>query len=173
MLYKRSRLAFGNSSEPCTSSSPSLRMVIFYDRSNTLEHSRKLVAGLAQTLEANRAIQFTAWRFDTLKETSLASCIDSSLQTAEITMLAAAASVPLPAGVEQKLEQWLANVPPANRALFVFLEGFSIQARVSGLPFDRLQTLASRYGVDFFAHIADPETCLSTIRASEGIPATA
>ncbi|HEY1174488.1 MAG TPA: hypothetical protein VGH19_24195 [Verrucomicrobiae bacterium] len=173
MLYKRSRLILNNDQNPAQANpaSPALRMAIFYDCSNTLERSRKIVSGLAHTLETNRVIQFTAWQFDALKESALKTSIDASLQASEVAMLAADASVSLPANVEQKLEQWLAGSSSTNRALFVFLEGYSVAARASGLPFDRLQTLAGRYGVDFFAHIAEPEAQISSMRTSAEVPA--
>ncbi len=133
-----------------------LGMIVLYDRPVVFERARQLLAGLSRTLEANRPLQLEAWQFDSLQEEAPVSRLRKAMRNAEMIVVAASAARPLPELVEIEIRLWLELTKSSSRALLAFLEGASPEARRPGLPFDRLQTVASAHGADFFVHIGDP-----------------
>lgn len=131
-------------------------MIVIYDQPVVFERARQLIAGLSQTLEAGRPIQMEAWHFASLDQDWHISRLRKSMKNAEMIVVAASATRPLPETVEMEVRLWLELTNSGSRAMLAFLEGSSPDARRNGLPFERLQSLASRHGADFFVHLADP-----------------
>lgn len=152
---KRFNLANDESRDVISGTSP-LHTIVLYDRPVIFERAHQLLVGLSRTLDAGRAIQLTAWQFDTLERDWHGSQLRKLLGKAEMVVVAASADKALPESVELELRLWMELSAGKHRALLAFLEGSSPVAYQPSLPFDRLQTLANMHGADFFAHIADP-----------------
>jgi hypothetical protein len=133
-----------------------LRMIVLYDRPVVFERARQLLAGLSRTLVASRPLQLEAWQFDSLQQDAPVSRLRKAMRNAEMIVVAANAVQPLPELVEIEIRLWLELAQSRRRAMLAFLEGVSPAARRPGLPFDRLQAVASAHEADFFVHIGDP-----------------
>lgn len=136
--------------------SESMRVVVLYDGPVILERARQLMQDMHGTMQSAAPLDLANWQIEALDAEFLAPYLHRSLTSVQMIVVAVNALRPLPEQVLRHLAVFLAPLSGEKRAMMAFLEGRSPSARSDGKPFAQLGQLASRYGVDFFAHVADP-----------------
>jgi hypothetical protein len=138
------------------SAASTLRGVILYDGPVILERSLELFEGMHQATHPRKRMRIDSLPIHVLNDRLVNLYAHRSLHRANMIVVAINASQGLSFAAIRHLESYLKPRSGEKRALVAFLEGRSPAARKPGYAYDQLENIASRHGVDFVAHIADP-----------------
>ncbi len=137
-------------------SGPPMWAVLLHDGPVILERAHQLFDGMHQTTNPRKRLKLDTLPVSVLDGEIINPHVHHSMERAQMIVLAVKASPGLSFAAIRHLENYLNARNGGKRALIAFLEGRSPSARAAGHAYDQLQKIASRNGVDFLAHIADP-----------------
>ena len=137
-------------------SAPPLWAVILHDGPVILERAHQMFGGMHQNANPRKRLKLDTLALDVLNDGVINQYVHHSMERAQMIVVAMKAASGLSFPAIRHLENYVNARNGGKRALLAFLEGRSPSARAAGHAYDQLQKIASRNGVDFLAHIADP-----------------
>ena len=148
---------------------PTLRVQLVYEDSQTGLRAKEALESLADHLNLEADFYIGLSRFDLLREHEFRELAAREAEGANILLLSAHGQDALPPGVLSWLEQWLARNAGEPRALVVSLDPGSEGSPAAGQILASLESAAQPAGVYVFPHLGqvtepDSQTTIEDIR---------
>jgi len=129
---------------------PALKIVIAYEDFAVALRAREMAGRLVTQLNPGIGITHQVWRFDLLRNAELKEAAVQDAVAADMIILSAHGTAPLPAHVTAWIESWLPQKRNRPAAFVALLDQVEELPGDSSSPCHSLRQIAEAAGMDFF-----------------------